>query len=122
MGRLSGEILARVEGYADRVVEVVRRLNKVDTRGMDRVVNQLLGSGTSVGANVFEADEALSRKDFTKCLSIAVKELNETRFWLRLISRQGWIKPALLEPLLDETTQLKKILGAMALRTRQRPD
>jgi four helix bundle protein len=53
-------------------------------------MDQIAASGTSVGANTFEADEAMSRKDFCKALGIANKELNETRFWLRLFVRREW--------------------------------
>jgi four helix bundle protein len=50
------------------------------------------GSGTSVGANIFEADEAMSRPDFCRMLGIVIKELNETRFWLRLVVARKWIR------------------------------
>ncbi len=83
-----------------------------------RLLDQMLASGTSVGANVFEADEAMSRADFVKCLCIAVKELNETRFWLRLCTRHTWVEPGRLQPLIEETTSLKKVLGAMISRTK----
>lgn len=69
---------------------------------------------------MFEADEAVSRKDFVRCLGIVNKELNETRFWLRLIERRGWVATARLGPLLAETAELKAMFGAMISRTRSR--
>ncbi len=50
------------------------------------IVNQLVRSGTSIGANYSEADEANSKKDFIHKISIAKKEARETKFWLKLIS------------------------------------
>ncbi len=82
MGRLRLELLDRIEAFSHAVLDVV---GLMDDQGVSRrIVDQLAASGTSVGANVFEADEAMSRKDFVKCLSIAAKELSETRYWLRL--------------------------------------
>lgn len=49
--------------------------------------NQLLRSGTSIGANIREAEHAVSTRDFLNKLSIALKEANETRYWLELIER-----------------------------------
>lgn len=72
-----------------------------------------------MGANVFEADEAMSRADFCKCLGIAVKELNEVRFWIRLVARHGWVKAERLGDLEGECLQLKKVLGSMVARSKR---
>jgi len=60
----------------------------------------------------------MSRPDFCKCLSIAVKELNETRFWIRLASRRKWVAPERLSLLEGECLELMHILGAMISRTK----
>src|ERR1043165_5314858 len=96
-GRIDPELIARFQGFCDRMVRVAEVLDRA--RRSKRIVEQVMGAGTSVGANLFEADEALSRKDFAKCLGIAIKALKETRFWLGLIGRQNWIKPSRLAPL-----------------------
>jgi len=85
-----------------------------------RVVEQMIGCGTSVGANIAEADEALSRADFCKCLGIVTKELSECRFWLRFIAKRAWIPPPRLSALELESTELKSIFGAMLSRTRRK--
>jgi four helix bundle protein len=118
MPRLQPELLQRFEGFADRVLHVAASLE--EAKVSRRIVDQVIGSGTSVGANVFEADEAMSRADFTKSCSIALKELNETRYWLRMIGRNGWVKPARLEGLEQESLELKRILGSMIARTKRR--
>lgn len=116
--RLDQDILERVEGFCDRVIHVAKALS--DSACNRRIVDQLIGCGTSVGANCYEADEAMSRADFTKSLGIVVKELNETIFWLRLIGRHGWVNPSKLEGLSNEALELKSIFGAMIWRTRRR--
>lgn len=117
MARLQPELLTRVEGFADRVLELALALSNSGVHV--RVVGQLIGCGTSVGANVFEADEAMSRADFCKCLGIAVKELNEVRFWIRLVARHGWVKAERLGDLEGECLQLKKVLSSMVARSKR---
>jgi len=115
MARLSEEILGRCEAFSQRMLDVVEVLEK---QGRSRrICEQMTGCGTSVGANVFEADEAMTRKDFVRCLAIAVKELSESRFWLRLVAGRGWVSVERLEPLIDATRELRKIMGTMISRT-----
>jgi four helix bundle protein len=117
MGRLRPETLERVERFADRTLDVVDALER--KRTSRRILDQLTGCGTSTGANVWEADEAMSRKDFTKTLCVVIKELNETRYWLRLIGRRNWIPAKRLQPLESEAAELKRMFGAMVHRTRK---
>lgn len=116
MGRLDPELLERFESYSDRAVAVAEELERLGRS--PRIVDQLTGCGSAVGANLYEADEALSRKDFCKCVGYAIKELNESRFWLRLIVRRGWLSTSRLASLLAEAEELKRILGAILSRTR----
>jgi len=117
MARLDPDILSQAERLADRVLDVVEALS--GTPCSRRIVDQLAASGTSIGANVFEADEAMSRPDFVRCLAIAVKEANETRFWLRLIARRAWLAPDRLTSLEQDVNSFKRILGAMIARTKK---
>jgi four helix bundle protein len=116
MGRLKEEFLLRVESFADRVLRVADAL---DGRKVSRrILDQIAAAGTSVGANVFEADEAMSRPDFVKTLSIAAKELAETRFWLRLAARNQWLNPDLLHPLQREADELRRIIGTIIAKSK----
>lgn len=117
MGRLQDKFLDRVDSFADRVLDVVEAI--ADECRSGRIVDQMSGAGTAVGANVYEADEALSRPDFCKCMGIALKELNEARIWLRLVVRREWIPASKLEPLQTEANELRRVLGAMIARTRK---
>lgn len=116
MGRLQNEFLERVESHCDRILCVVDTL--AEQGRSRRILDQLTGCGTSIGANLFEADEAMSRKDFCKCLAVANKELNEAMFWLRLIARREWIPHARLSAVLDESNELKRIIGSILTKTR----
>lgn len=118
MGRLRADSLERFEEFACRVIIVGEVLER-QCRSR-RVVDQLLGAGTSAGANFFEADQAMSRADFIKIAAIVAKELNETRFWLRLIVRCGWIPAGRVEALQTECEELCKIVGAMLARSKRR--
>jgi four helix bundle protein len=118
MGRLRNETLERFEVFAARIVGLAEALEK--QRRSRRIVDQLTGAGTSTGANIFEADEAMSRADFVKNAAIVCKELNETRFWLRLIVRCGWITPARIAALQSECDELRKIVGTMIVRAKRR--
>lgn len=121
MGRLNGDILDRAESFCDRILDLVAELERAAVSR--RILDQFTGAGTAVGANLFEADEALSRRDFAKCLAIANKELSECRFWIRLVARRGWAgSPSRFAPLLDECEQLKRILGSILAKTRSHPE
>jgi four helix bundle protein len=102
----------------DRVLAIAAELER--TRVFRRVVDQVVGSGTGVGANLFEADEAVSTKDWVKCVGVVLKELNEARYWLRRIARQGWIRDSRLSGVSQECDDLRKVLGFMVVRTKHR--
>lgn len=74
---------------------------------------QLLRSGTSVGANIVEAQAASSKRDFIQFYTHALKSANESKFWLSLIRETR--KVAGVEELLRETVELSNILGACIL-------
>jgi four helix bundle protein len=114
-GRLQLEFLERSEVFADRCLQVAEQLAADDR--FPRVIDQLAGSGSSVGANLAEAAEAMSTKDFRKSLAIANKELVETRYWLRLILRRKWIPDSRLLPLLAELAEIKLIIGSILTKT-----
>jgi len=117
MSRMKPDYLERVDRFVDRVLDVVNAL--ATKRVFMRILDQLVGSATSVGANLSEADEAMSDKDFQKCVAISLKELNETRYWLRLVQRRGCIKAHLLSALCEEADEHKKILGTILARMKK---
>lgn len=116
MGRLQKDLLDRIESFCDRIFDVTDVLASTPCRR--RTLEQTAASDTSVGANAFETDEAMIRVDVANTLGIVIKELNETRCWLRLLSRRGWVHSDRLLPLQSESNELRKIVGAIVACTR----
>ena len=73
---------------------------------------QLLRSGTSIGANIAEAECAISRKEFLSKKYIAFKECVETKYWLELLYETGFIKKSEFESIFTDCEELRKILSA----------
>ena len=107
----------RLIDFAVRVIKLSAAIPK--TTAGKRIANQLLRSGTSPAPNYGEARAAESHDDFKHKLGIALKELNETRIWLRMLWQSELIKPDLLSEIMDENLQLSRILTA-SIRTAKR--
>ena len=73
----------KAKAFAKEIVFLCRRLRENKIEGV--LVNQLLKSGTSVGANIHEAQYAQGTKDFISKFEIALKECNESEYWLELL-------------------------------------
>src|SRR3989344_9066322 len=76
------------------------------------IARQLTRSGTSVTANVSEAKSASSKKDYINFYTHALKSANESKLWISLLRDSGKISQIVAEPLLKETEEIAKILGA----------
>jgi four helix bundle protein len=105
----------RLLEFAARIIRLTDELPP--TRAGNHVAGQMLRSGTSPLPNHGEAQAAESRDDFVHKMSICLKELRETRRWLRLIQRVPLVKkPELVTPLTEECEALIKIF-AKSIRT-----
>lgn len=103
------EIAERAFDFAVRIVKLCQTLD--ERPGVSRTLaNQLLRSGTSVGANLEESKGGQSRPDFLSKVSIFLKEARETHYWLRLLIAADILPEKLLNPLLDEANQITAIL------------
>ncbi|ORJ55876.1 four helix bundle protein [Geothermobacter hydrogeniphilus] len=80
---------------------------------------QLLRSGTSIGANVEEAQAAQSRADFISKMSIASKEARESCYWLRLLRDSNTLQKAEVDPLLSEAESITRILTSIVKTTKE---
>src|SRR5579871_6614028 len=95
----------RLLNFASAVIDISESLPK--TRSGNHVAGQLLRSGTSPYSNHGEAEAAESADDFVHKLRICLKELRETRRWLRLIEKKAWLaNAALLTTTLREVEEL----------------
>jgi four helix bundle protein len=111
------EIEERLIDFAVRVIKVADALPK--SPAGKHIAGQLLRSGTSPAPNYAEARGAESNADFVHKLKIALKELNESSVWLRIICRAELMKTELLEDLIDENQQLCRILNASVKTAKQ---
>jgi four helix bundle protein len=79
---------------------------------------QLLRSGTSIGANISEANGAISQADFSNKISIAYKECLETKYWLNLLFETNYINERSFTRLFADADELGKILFSILKKTR----
>lgn len=84
-------------------------------RSVDVMANQLIRSGTSIGANYIEAQAASSKKDFTNFFHYALKSANESKFWLALLRDTQKVDKEEVKALLDELVEICNILGSSIL-------
>jgi len=118
MNQPKHDLPERTFNFARRIVHLCQMLDQ--TPGVSRTLaNQLLRSGTSIGANVEEAQAGQSRPDFINKLFIACKEARETHYWLRLVAATELIPEPRLTELLDEANQLIAILTTVIRRTKE---
>ena len=119
----SNIVLDKSYGFSKRIILLYKLL--IENRQPTALANQLLRSGTSVGANVEEATGGFSRRDFTAKCGIAYKEARESHYWLRLLRDTNCLEPRLAESLIKDAEELKRILAAIIISSRkaeQRPD
>lgn len=79
---------------------------------------QVLRSGTSIGANIVEANHAQSRADFAHKLSISLKEAHETQYWLELLRDSGFVLVDRIDPLINECCEQQRLLTASIKTTK----
>ena len=98
----------RLIDFAVRIIHLSARLPK--TQAGKHVAGQILRCGTSPAPNYSEARAAERHADFIDKLRVVLKELNETLVWLRMIRKSELITPALLADIVDENSQLCRIV------------
>ena len=82
------------------------------------ISKQLLKSGTSIGANIAEANGGISKADFSAKLSISYKECLETKYWLCLLKDTNFIDDKIFNSMHDDADELAKILFSILKKTR----
>lgn len=104
--------------FAVRIIKLYKFLKKQHSEY--ELSNQLLRSGTSVGALIREAQHAESRKDFSHKLSISLKEANESIYWLELLYATEYINKRMFDSMIKDATELLKMLIASVKTTKSR--
>ena len=97
---------------------VTRMCDNIKNRA--HIKNQILRSGCSIGANIHEAQYAYSRDDFAFKLQIALKECNETFYWLELLKRTETVTPDVLQPLVNQCTRIRFLLSKSLNTTKKK--
>ena len=97
--------------FAKRIVKLYQHLT---TEKKEFVMSkQLLRSGTSIGANVREAVQGFSRSDFRYKMSLALKESEETQYWLELLHETDYLSPKEFDSIYSDAWELTKILTSI---------
>ena len=105
--------------FAIRIVKLCKDIQ--DTKKEYTLTKQLLRSGTSVGANVAESQQAQSRPDFIAKLSIALKEAVESNYWLRLMYATEYLAEKEYSSVIADCKELEKLLTAI-IRSAKYPE
>jgi len=101
----------KAELFSDRILKLYKYLTENKKEYI--LSKQILRSGTSVGANLTEAECASSRKDFIAKNHIAFKEINETMYWLRKLLSAEHISQREFNSIYKDAEEIKKILSAL---------
>ena len=111
----------RTEKFAESIIKLAEKITKTVITAP--IISQLVRSGTSIGANMEEADGAASKNDFINKVTIARKEARETRYWLLLIKRSDLLEnkenDKIIDELITEVLELMKILSAIINKARE---
>lgn len=110
-GRPPGDLLERTAVFGENIVRFSKKVPH--NPGNDRLIGQLVGAGTSVGANYCEANEAESKKDFRHIVTRCAKEAKETKFFLRMIAAAEPVLAPEARSLYREAHELLLIFGSM---------
>ncbi len=89
-------------------IEILKLTDELQEKRKYTIANQLSRSGTSIGANVYEAQGAESRADFIHKFKIAAKEAEESKYWLMICTEMGYLQD---NKLLNDLEVICKILG-----------
>ena len=112
-----GVITKKSYAFALSVITLARTLRK---QGEYELASQLIRSGTSIGANVEEAQDGFSRADFIAKMGIALKEAAETRYWLRLIRDSNLSPKDKISQAILDAEELHPILRSIVKTSREK--
>ncbi len=102
----------RTMRFSENMIELVKEI-KIDEINKS-IINQLVRSATSVGANYCEANGASSKKDFRNKIHICKKEIKETKYWLQLLAKANSEKKDVIKELWKESQELTLIFSKIS--------
>lgn len=86
------------------------------------LLKQLLRSGTSIGANIAESQEAVSKKDFVNKLAIALKEAKESEYWLKILKESNIINENIYSELFNDCNEIIRLLVSIHKKLKEKND
>lgn len=102
--------------FAIRIVKMYQHLTSEKKEFI--LSKQILRSGTSIGANIEEAEGSISRKEFIAKIKIAYKEAKETRYWIRLLNDTDYIDQNTFQSIIADCDELLKIIVSILKSTK----
>jgi four helix bundle protein len=105
--------------YGVEIVKFVKNLPRDNS--LFTLSNQLIRSGTSIGANIEESQNCGSKKEFIHTLTVSLKEARETEYWLRIINEVKLADQGLINSLLQEVNELIRILTTIVKKAKMKP-
>lgn len=111
-------IAEKTERFADRITKMYRYLSEKQHGDKD-MLKQIVRSGTSVGANVSEGQFAQTKADFLTKMTIALKEANETRFWLKRLYAYGSLTNIEFNSIIHDNEEIISILTTITRTTKE---
>jgi four helix bundle protein len=112
------DVVARTFEFAVQIVQLGDRVPRRSVAGQS-LFSQVVRSGTSIGANVEEAQAGESRADFVHKYAIALKEARETHYWLRLLRASGILGETDSGGLVQESDEIRRILGRIIVNSKR---
>lgn len=114
----NNNLYKKAYSFSLRIVKAYKYLNKEKQEFV--LSKQMLRSGTSIGANIAEANGAISRAEFSAKLSIAYKECLEVQYWLNLLKDTEYIDESTFRSIIKDAGELGKILYSIIIKIRSK--
>lgn len=114
--RVKIDITERTFNFGLKIIELANKLPN-NPSGL-RISGQIVGSGTSIGANTAESQHSDTKKDFVYKLNIALREARETEYWLKII-KESRLVDCFSDDILNENVEIIKILITIIKKTKE---
>ena len=106
--------------FACRITRLFQYLTEDSIYKEHIISKQVFRSGTSIGANIREAQHAQSDADFLSKMQISLKECNEIEYWLQLLHDNGYLNDAQFDSINKDRVRIHKLLNAIVSTTRHK--